>query len=273
MSERDFRVAFLVIGTMKGGTTSLANYLRYSPEIYMPRREVHFFDDEKNYFKGPGWYHQHFEPASEGAVIGEKTPAYAVHPLAPERIAAYNPDVRIVMTLRDPVARAYSHYWSLVNYGRETRTFFDAIADPEDRFGYVLCGHYADQIRRYFEHHDRRQFHFLLAEDLARDHVTTLSALLSFLGVANVPEIEAANVNRTYVLAHPWVQRIASTVFGNSALDKLVWRWNRRKRKEVPPLSDDMKRAVAARFEEANGELENLTGLDLSSWTGRGSGA
>lgn len=105
-------VNFVIIGAQKAGTTALFDYLGEMPGIGLSRtKEVHFFDDETVDWDCPdyGAYHAQFDPGA-APLIGEATPIYVYWPRALERIRAYNPDMRLILMLRDPVERAWSHW-------------------------------------------------------------------------------------------------------------------------------------------------------------------
>src|SRR6188508_1226206 len=100
---------FMIIGTQKGGTTSLHRYLDKHPDVTMAlKKEVHFFDSF--YFKGSDWYLAHFPLRSEAAQTGEASPTYIFHPEAPRRVYDAFPQVKLIALLRNPVDRAYSHH-------------------------------------------------------------------------------------------------------------------------------------------------------------------
>src|SRR5947209_1159841 len=128
---------FLIIGAQKAGTTSLYRYLAAHPDIVAStRKEVHFFDI--NFWRGEWWYRSLFplrrrlqrRPPlrNRPAITGEASPYYLFHPFAPERAAQLLPDAKLIVLLRDPVERAWSHYRHEVANGRETMTFPDALA-------------------------------------------------------------------------------------------------------------------------------------------------
>ena len=100
---------FVVIGAMRSGSTSLYKYLQAHPDVFMPRKEIHFFDVKWD--RGIAWYHTRFEGYAGQTAIGEATPTYLADPVALDRMAATIPDARLVAVLRDPIDRAYSHYW------------------------------------------------------------------------------------------------------------------------------------------------------------------
>ena len=124
---------FLVIGAQKAGTTALYAYLRWHPGITGPSwKEVSFFD--RHWWRGEAWYRGQFPLRGRGRLVGEASPSYLFHPLAPERVHSLVPGARLVALVRDPVARAYSHYQHEVALGREPLGFEDALAaEPRGR--------------------------------------------------------------------------------------------------------------------------------------------
>jgi Sulfotransferase domain len=123
---------FLIIGAQKAGTTALYAYLRWHPAVLGPSwKEVSFFD--RHYSRGEAWYRGQFPNAlrlqlverRSGArpIVGEASPSYLFHPLAPERVAALLPGARLVALVRNPVERAFSHYQHEVALGREPLSF------------------------------------------------------------------------------------------------------------------------------------------------------
>ena len=123
---------FLVLGAQKAGTTALYAYLRWHPGITGPSwKEVSFFD--RHWWRGERWYRGQFPLRSRGRLVGEASPSYLFHPLAPERARAVVPDARLLVVLRNPVDRAYSQYQHEVALGREPLSFEDALAAEEER--------------------------------------------------------------------------------------------------------------------------------------------
>ena len=135
---------FLIIGTQRGGTTSLYNYLVEHPGIGAASiKEVHFFDTP-HFKQGLAWYRGHFPSAFQryyverslkhGFVTGEASPYYLFHPHAPKRVAGLMPQMKLIVMLRNPVDRAYSHYHHEVAGGHEKlATFEEAIACEDER--------------------------------------------------------------------------------------------------------------------------------------------
>ena len=193
---------FLILGAQKAGTTALYAYLRWHPEITGPSfKEVSFFD--RHYARGERWYRAHL-PIRRGGIVGEASPSYLFHPLAPERVARMLPDARLIALLREPVGRAFSHYQHEVALGRESLSFDDAIAQEGDRmqgevermlrdpayfshawwnYTYVARGRYAEQLERWFAAFPHEQLLVLLTDELAADTAGTYARVLDFLGV------------------------------------------------------------------------------------------
>lgn len=204
---------FIIIGTQRGGTTSLYNYLAAHPAVARAlTKEVRFFD--LHYDRGPAWYRAQFPSAKHrealerrtglDMVVGEASPDYMLHPHAPVRAANLVPAAKLIVLLRDPVARAYSHYWHQVKRGFETLSFEEAIArEPERLAGeleklladeryesfeyhhhsYLTRGMYADQLERWMRLFPRDRFLILASEELYERPAEIVDEVLRFLGL------------------------------------------------------------------------------------------
>jgi hypothetical protein len=198
---------------MRCGTTSLYRYLIAHPLVGAPRRkEISFFD--RHYDRGLSWYRRYFPGAVARAyaqarhggrlLTGEGTPTYLFHPHVPARAAEALPSARIVVLLRDPVERAYSHYHHELRRGYETLSFEEALAHERERIGaeaervlrdpsyesdafghfsYLARGRYAEQLERWFACFPREQVLVLRSEDLFTATAETYSSVLEFLAL------------------------------------------------------------------------------------------
>lgn len=222
---------FLLIGAQKSGTTSLYRYLLQHPAVAgFWGKELHFFD--RRYDNGLDWYRSHFPLAARVAwirrrtgvapAIGEGSSGYLFHPGAPARIQAFDPSIRLVCILRDPVDRAYSHYHLRRRMGTETLSFEDALdaepvrvwqdleqmaADPASanhepmtvfEFSYLARGRYAEQLERWFECFPRERMLVLFTDDLAADADGTANDVFSFLGLPEHHERERPEQNQRW---------------------------------------------------------------------------
>lgn len=203
------RIDFIVIGVQKAGTTALYDYLSEDPAISLSRvKEVHFFDDDSLDWNAPdyGPYHAQFDWSGE-AIRGEATPIYAYWPDAPKRIARYNPAIRLILMLRDPVERAWSHWRMEYARGVEIHPFSWCIREGRQRlfqadpwgvhreFSYVERGFYGEQLERLLEVFPPEQVMILQADDLRRNPNSALSAVSGFLGAPRPPCRRARDVH------------------------------------------------------------------------------
>ena len=208
----------VILGAMKCGTSSLHNYLVQQPGVIEPlRKEVHYFD--VNFDRGESWYRANFGLLGEPGLNIDSSPYYLFHPAVPRRMRALLPGARLIVLLRDPVRRAYSHYWHERDKGREKLDFEAAVAAEAARLGdahqrladgtlersfahqhfsYLARGQYAEQLESWFSVYPREQFLVLRFEDLAREPLATLNTTLGFLGLppAAAVDLEARNTRR-----------------------------------------------------------------------------
>lgn len=198
---------------MKSGTTSLHHMLNQHPEIFMSEyKEPEYFAGDQCYqhsvwFDGGPlpdpdgrWYFQLFEKTHENPQLkyaGESSAVYAQRPVingCAERIAAFNPDARIIYIMRDPLERAISHYWHNVR-GREkeTRPPIEVVRqDPR----LIACSDYAFQLEPYFKVFPKEQIHVLTLESLRDNPAATLRSIYEWLGVdTEVPTAKTSKSN------------------------------------------------------------------------------
>jgi hypothetical protein len=192
------RVDFVIGGTQKGGTSALDSFLRQHPQICMPktRKELHYFDREENFRGAPNYkkYHASFKPKPQHRVIGEATPIYMYWKAAPDRIQSYNPQMKWILVLRNPVERAFSAWNMETKRDAERLSFKEAVEQETVRcrealplqhrvFSYLDRGFYAQQVTRLFDLFGRDQCLVLLNEELRKNHQTTLRSVFEFLKV------------------------------------------------------------------------------------------
>jgi len=197
------RPAFLIIGAQRAGTTSLYRTLSRHPRIHPAlRKEVHYLDFQ--YAKGRHWYGAHF-PLRGPGLTGEASPYYMVHPLAPNRARALNPDMKLIAILRDPVDRAWSHYNHEVRHGVETLTFEQALdAEPgrlavdahrlreaphyfsynHHHFSYLDRGRYGHYLAQWLDRFPREQLHVVRADAMFENPNRVIDETLRFLALS-----------------------------------------------------------------------------------------
>jgi hypothetical protein len=187
---------FMCIGAQKCGTSWLFHNIRQHPEVFVsPKKELHFFDKRTNYTKGIEWYRRQFAGYSGQRAVGEFTPNYFWTSTEPREIEEsdlnrdipklvhnHYPDIKLVLSLRNPVDRAISAYYHLIRM--RLISPHSRILDVKDRYGIVSMGFYALHLSRWREVFPPDQFLILLyEEDIAHNKEQTLRRVYRFIGV------------------------------------------------------------------------------------------
>lgn len=273
---------FLVIGAQKAGTTWLLHTLRRHPDVFMPPKEIHFFDKDENYRRGLSWYRQFFEGVEDESAIGEKTPDYCWTntegaeghlPDVHRNVHDVLPDARLIFIVRNPVDRAVS----AVNHLYRTRRVSPRysvdrllVGDKRalaERHGVIDYGRYHRHIQAYLELFDREQLLILVfEEDVVRNPTEGLAKVVDFLGVD--PSYQFSRVSQRenpsgvskpglYVRYYlPFLKPIVQTI------DKFVVESNF---KRTP--THETVQALRSLYEEENEKLFQFLGRRIPSWT------
>lgn len=181
------RPNLFLVGSMKCGTTSLHNMLAAHPSIFMcqnPKEPAWFAGGNSG--KGVDWYLERFAEARDERFIGESSTDYTKAPRlsgVAARIKVFAPDARILYIMRDPLARAVSHYWWEVEFSAEGRSFADAMKSSRE---IADVGNYAMQIGPYIDAFGRERVHCLTMEALTADPAREMRAIFDFLEIEAV---------------------------------------------------------------------------------------
>ncbi len=294
---------FLVIGAPKAGTTALHHYLRQHPQIFLnPLKDSHFFlfDGKPPLMHGPSDglrqaemihsfedYRRLFAKADDAATVGEVCIRYLDSPVAPERIARRLANVRLIVILRQPVERAWSHFRMYRGNGSEPcADFTRALADERQglrddwyRGRYFHLGLYHQHLLPWFERFGQDRILVLLYDDLVRDPGTLLHQVFTFVGVdpAFTPDTSRP-YNVTGEIANPLVRRLWSSTRSlrsrTARYVPLAWRGRlsgliagaRVKPGTKARLSPPVYRALLNDYREDLVQLQALIGRDLSDW-------
>lgn len=223
---------YLVVGTKKGGTTSLINWLVHHPHVarMFPStqrlKSSHYFDI--NYHRGPNWYRSHFPSrwartahsrrVNGPVVVGEASPYYMFHPAASRRASETAPDVKVIALLRDPVSRAYSNYWDRRATDTENLSTFEAAIDAEeqrlagvdntrlvtdpayysfdhDNHSYLARGRYLEHLSSWIDAFPPDQLLILQAESMFTEPEEVFARVQRFLGIPVVGTIPLSKFN------------------------------------------------------------------------------
>lgn len=229
---QNFRILpdFIIIGVQKCGTSSIYFNLRKHRWISSAlTKEIHFFDN--NYNRGINWYRRHFPSEyyrkiarsllNKNIITGEASPDYIFNYHTPQRICRTLQDVKLLVFLRNPADRAYSHYQHYLRQGLENLSFEEALEKEDERLGgelekikadpdyysfnyhhysYRTRGIYIEQLKRWTAIFPRKQFFILSSEDFYRDPDTVYQEILDFLGLPawSPGSFEKYNVGKKY---------------------------------------------------------------------------
>ena len=307
---------FFIVGVAKGGTTSLHAYLSQHPQVYMsPIKETNYFSqadmhpdlfnreyrddislDLVRYLSGSMTQHVHianiehwddyiqlFRDAEGRKAVGEASTSYLFCPSTAARLAETFPDARIVMILRNPIDRAYSHYLMNLRLGKTLDTDFihEIEADYQRStkgWGvsrlYLELGLYAEQVRRYLEHFPKQQVHIILYDDYRENARETMQSLCRFLDIddhapidlsrklnsAGMPRFRHINYALTQIGAVSAIKRLISQPM-KQRLQSLMY-----SRANIPKMDSRARSRLADFYRDDVGQLGELLSRDLSGW-------
>jgi hypothetical protein len=270
---------FLIIGAAKAGTTSLYHYLRQHPDVYMsPVKEPAYYASDGggtasgDRIRTRAAYEQLFEAATTARARGEASPQYLNDETAPDRIAADLRDVRLIVSLRNPVDRAYSSYLGRLAGGTERRSVEEALRRGTYYFDSSL---YHASLNRYFTRFDRSRIKVLLFDDLVAGARDTVQEVCDFLGVARdfafdpsvkygsavAPRSAAVNTlfwKIVYPVRRFVPERLRNTGLAGRAQQLLV--------RAPDPLPAAIRRQLQADFRDDIVQTEALIGRSLAAW-------
>ncbi|MFK7946506.1 MAG: sulfotransferase [Saprospiraceae bacterium] len=284
---------FLVIGAEKSGTTWLYNQLNLHPDVYVPlTKETHFFNKKNsnlenidNYQLGWNWYNSFFKGYNGESAVGEVTPMYICDDLAAERIHKSIPDVKIIFILRNPIKRAYSHYWMAFRKNHIKTSFEKVVLDKEIRV--IQRGLYYKQLKKYYNLFPPDQIMGFEFDDFFLNQDVNLRKISNFIGVPFEGFFEKKKQEmskKSYAASKPrsfFIFKLISNTakflrrnnITNVFLDKIKkmgWTqklksWNT-KQEAYPPMDKEVHDILRDYYREDIVKLELLTGLNLEKW-------
>lgn len=250
------RLDFIIAGVQKGGTSALHYFFEQHPNITMAHSEEahmvkhphrHFFDDEKRFANPPvdhDFLHRGIRFKRDTLVTGSCTPIYTYWRPAMARIHEYHPGIKLIVLLRNPMDRAFSHWNMERDRKHEALGFMEAVAAEKERIqqalplqpratSYVDRGFYAEQMERVFRYFPREQVLVIKFDDFRSKWRETLDAAFRFIGVEPLSGIENKEQNQIQ-----YVRR----------------------------MTPEERRHLYAIYESDIARLETLLGWDCSDW-------
>ena len=196
---------FLIIGAMKSATISLFNYLKCHKQVVMPKaKELHYYDKKRYHNWDVSHYLESFPLREDHLISGEATPFYLRHPHAPKWVKQDFPEIKLIIILRNPTNRAYSHYQQRLHNGKEKGLLLEALkleketlsskwkkfeADENDQgnsvieLSYLSRGRYIEQIKNWLRHFPLNQMLILFTEELEKSQLIQMNKVAEFLNI------------------------------------------------------------------------------------------
>lgn len=266
---------FIYIGPAKAGSTWLHETLLGHPDIYLPAvKDLHFFN--RYYGRGIDWYADHFAGArAEQGIVGEVCQSYLATPEAAERMSqCLGKDLRLMVTLRNPVQRAFSHYLYMLRQGERPQSFHDALVT---RTSLIKQSRYARDLRRYLRYFPRESIYLGVFEDLRADPQAFLDDLLKWLDIepmtltsaqrdARLPASKARSRSaaRTLHRSALWARnRNRATWVGWLKRSRLVERLFYQRVEETPTMTEADAAYIRGMLDDDVSRLEDMFGISL----------
>jgi hypothetical protein len=307
---------FILVGAAKAGTTALAHYLDEHPQVYLsPIKEPNYFSKSdihpeffrellkdrlslfniENYLAETKLKPRHsayitnredyralFREAGNNKITGEGSVSYLWSPSAAKEIFNSNPDTKIIIVLRNPVERAFSHYLMDLRINFTSLPFRDALEQDlksehkswNASSQYVELGMYAEQVKRYLDLFPALQIKIILHEDLKKSALKTIQDTYTFLGIDKefVPNL-AERHNESFLFRNATInalyRRVRLVQWIKNNVGKSLKRNLRNilsKKGSLPLLQQAEKDLLLPYFRDDILKLQNLINRDLSSW-------
>ena len=258
---------YLIVGTQRGATTWLHNAVTEHPQVSRSHhKELRFFNKDENWNRGVDWYKSFF--VDRNLLIGDATPEYMCSQLAIERIHLCNPETKIVISLREPVSRAYSAFKLFKNTIYGGYDFEEAI--NEDIDGLFSRGLYADQVNQILAKFGSENVNIILFEDIRRNNEKIITEMFKFLQIDS--EFEPSIVGQRYnsgilpnIQAELKRNGLGTVVslFKKTRAGEWIRRRAHRSSPKCPPLGEEIASRLRAKYEPHNLRLEQTLGRQI----------
>lgn len=276
---------FLIIGANKGGTTSLSEYLKEHPEVFIPEiKEPMFFNHYANQqedgqfktqrvIKSLTSYQELFKNGTGHKARGEASTSYLANPYCAKHIHDFNKDMKLIAILRNPIKRAYSNYLMYVRWGDENRSFYKALKDelagveqPQGK-QYLYLGHYLNALKTYKDLFGAEQLKVYINEDLRKNPQGVYKEICDYLTVDNtfVPAFDRKYNTNDAVETRPF-QKALKKADKKVNFSKLLPYRVKKRIFNKPSMSKKAKRLLIDEYEVEIKELSVFLNRDLTQW-------
>ena len=286
------KVDFFIVGAPKAGTTSLYHYLNEHPQVEMSlQKEPDYFSDKaiqsqglyysKNRIDTEEKYNTLFNTQKKDVIFGEGSVSYLFYPTVSQDIKAYNPIAKIIIMLRNPIDRAFSHYLMDYRLGLVSDSFEDIINKKSKHKNahlfyqqYIKVGEYATQLKRYFDIFDKENILLVDYEDFKSDVTGTVNSVYSFLNVSTESAVDVNKKHNTFTMpknklirfmySFVVIRNILSFIFPKNMVKAVRLILFRKDKK--PKLLEETSNQLKHYFSNDVRLLESIIGKDYSKW-------
>lgn len=291
------KIDFLIIGAQKSATTTLYDWLGQRPDIFLPEtKEILYFAYDNFYRQGEKYLDVFYRQYNGQKIVGGAYVHLMYFPYVVQRIHNYNPRMKIIAALRNPIDRAYSAYWFARSNGWEScDTFEDALNREKERMHgsyteqaeltYLAHGNYAEQLQYFYNAFGPEQVTIFFSEDLRSSPKDVFGRALKFLelplGVDGFDLSRDSNLASTarfpalqkfLFSKESWYKNLGRRWLSASLrmwirirFTKRLTYWNRRPF-QYPPMHSDTRRRLVDYYKPQNEKLEKLIGAYPVSW-------
>lgn len=304
---------FFVVGAAKAGTTSLYHYLKQHPNIYLsPIKETHYFStdiavtefsetykkhtflDLDSYFSEKPYkelalsfvqkkehYQKLFEDCKNEKAIGECSPSYLFSKEAPQNIYNYNSKAKIIISLRNPVSRSFSHYLMALRIGQTSLSFKKAfekdMASTNKGWGktelFYDLSMYSKQITRFVKLFSKEQIKFILFDDLVNNTTAIIKECHQFLDIKPIDPLKIEKHNAASIPKHKRLNHFFVKTGIKNASGKILGEAGKKKfksfvfdGKKIPKINDEDKALLLKLYKEDILKTQKIINKDLSAW-------
>ena len=286
------KVDFFIVGAPKAGTTSLYHYLNEHPQIEMSlQKEPDYFSDKEIQIQGLYYsrnridteekYNGLFNTQKKDVIFGEGSVSYLFYPTVAQDIKVYNPNAKIIIMLRNPIDRAFSHYLMDYRLGLVSDSFEDIINKKSKHKNahlfyqqYIKVGEYAAQLKRYCDIFDKKNILLIDYENFKSDVTGTVNSAYSFLNISAEFSVDINKKHNTFtmpknklirfVYSFVIIRNILSFIFPKNIIKAVRLILFTKDKK--PKLLEETRNQLKDYFSNDVRLLGNLIGKDYSKW-------
>ena len=286
------KVDFFIVGAPKAGTTSLYHYLNEHPQIEMSlQKEPDYFSDKEIQIQGLYYsknridtvekYNGLFNTQKKDVIFGEGSVSYLFYPTVAQDIKVYNPMAKIIIMLRNPIDRAFSHYLMDYRLGLVSDSFEDIINKKSKHKNahlfyqqYIKVGEYAAQLKRYCDIFDKKNILLIDYENFKSDVTGTMNSAYSFLNISAEFSVDINKKHNTFtmpknklirfVYSFVIIRNILSFIFPKNIIKAVRLILFTKDKK--PKLLEETRNQLKHYFSNDVRLLGNLIGKDYSKW-------